>query len=318
MKFHFDREGSFKILQFTDLHLNLLDGTGPEARTLAFVERAIRTERPDLAIVTGDLVSSVHSEDCMRGFVAFMDRIGTPWAFTFGNHDAEYGASADILAECLVDSRCCLFRKGDPSVAGTGNYVVTIDESDDREGAGRPAWALFFLDSGDYTAVGDRISDGYFRASQIRWFRERSAGLANGQGPLPSLCFFHIPLVEFDEVWDHSPCLGSKHESVCSPLVNSGFFAALVETGNVRGVYVGHDHVNDYSGELHGIRLGYGRGSGYSGEGEREGAYGLEGWLRGSRAIVLERTGDFRSYLFLEDGARHEEGPLHQPERERD
>ncbi len=312
MKFHFDRDGNFRILQFTDLHLNLLDGAGPEARTLDFVKMAIDMEKPDLAIVTGDLVSSVHSEDCMRGFASFMDRIGTPWAFTFGNHDAEYGAPADALADCLVASRCSLFERGDPAVSGTGNYVITIDDSE-----GRARWALFFIDSGDYTRLGDRKSDGYIRASQIQWFRAESARLADGNGPIPSMCFFHIPLIEFEEIWNHEICRGSKNERVCAPLVNSGFFAALVETGNVRGVFVGHDHVNDYSGELHGIRLSYGRGSGFPPEGDRTGAYGLEGWQRGAREIIIERDGDFRSCLFLEDGRRHDEGPVHHPESAR-
>ena len=40
--------------------------------------------------------------------------------------------------------------------------------------------------------------------------------------------------------------------------------------GDVRGVYVGHDHVNTYDGDYYGVRLGYGPGTGF-------GTYGLSG-----------------------------------------
>ena len=46
------------------------------------------------------------------------------------------------------------------------------------------------------------------------------------------------------------------------------------------GTFVGHDHVNDYQGDLHGIRLCYGRGSGFN-------TYGRAGFLHGARVIRL-------------------------------
>ncbi len=57
--------------------------------------------------------------------------------------------------------------------------------------------------------------------------------------------FFHIPLCEYDDVWNTGQCTGSKNEPVCCPIFNSGLFTALKSTGDVMGVFVGHDHTND-------------------------------------------------------------------------
>ena len=51
------------------------------------------------------------------------------------------------------------------------------------------------------------------------------------------------------------------------------------------GIFVGHDHVNDYVGDYFGIRLGYSGNTGF-------GTYGLQGddpdRLRGARVFLLQ------------------------------
>ena len=42
--------------------------------------------------------------------------------------------------------------------------------------------------------------------------------------PFLRLRFFHIPIPEYDEVWDFHTCYGMKYENVCAPQVNTGFF----------------------------------------------------------------------------------------------
>jgi len=75
-------------------------------------------------------------------------------------------------------------------------------------------------------------------------------------------------------------------------------FAAFHERGDVIGTFCGHDHVNDFEATLHGVRLCYGRASGFGG-------YGRSGFLRGVRVIELrEGRRDFATWLRLEDG-RH-------------
>ena len=94
-------------------------------------------------------------------------------------------------------------------------------------------------------------------------------------------CFFHIPLPEYEKVRNQKSTIGSTVEEVCSPMLNSGLFTSFVEMGDVKGVFVGHDHNDDFAGTLAGICLCYGRKTGYVA------AY-KEVLERGARVIVLE------------------------------
>lgn len=84
-------------------------------------------------------------------------------------------------------------------------------------------------------------------------------------------------------------------------------FASLVEEREVLGVFVGHDHINDYHGALHGVRLCFGRGTGYH-------TYGREGMAKGARLIRLTQgSREFATWLRLDDGSRVERQPEHTP-----
>jgi len=103
--------------------------------------------------------------------------------------------------------------------------------------------------------------------------------------PAPALTYFHIPLPEFS-CFDASNFTGVKQEKgISSPSINSGFFTTMVEAGDVKAVFTGHDHLNDFCGKLTGIQLCYAGGFGYH-------AYGKAGWSRRARVVsaYLEKT----------------------------
>lgn len=88
---------------------------------------------------------------------------------------------------------------------------------------------------------------------------------------------------------------------------NSGLFAAFIKMKDVKGTFAGHDHVNDYWGDLHGIRLCYGKATGFNG-------YGKEGFARGARIIQLkENVEGFNTWLRLEDGSKQVQQREHAP-----
>ena len=68
--------------------------------------------------------------------------------------------------------------------------------------------------------------------------------------------------------------------------MNDGLFSLMVRGGKMKGVFVGHDHINDYEGTLHGIRL----------------SYGLEGYPHGARIIDLSPAGTFSPKIWLATG----------------
>jgi hypothetical protein len=203
----------------------------------------------------------------------------------------------------MVSCPMSLTEPGPEDITGVGNYVLRVQSSHNESTAA----ALYFLDSGREAPTGIGGYD-WIRRDQIEWYIHESTSLTREAGkPLPALAFFHIPIPEYDEVWDFHTCYGVKYEAVCCPRVNTGLFAAMHEMGDVMGTFVGHDHINDYEGELHGIRLCYCRGTGFH-------TYGKEGFPRGARVIQLtEGERCFKTWQYLADGSILQESPEHAP-----
>ncbi len=295
----FRADGTFTIVQFTDTHFT--NGAAPDVATTALMAAILAAEQPDLVVLTGDVI---HGSDCAdpaaswRRALAPMIAAGLPWAAVFGNHDDEGTLDRAGLMAVQQELPGCLSRPGPTTVSGVGNYVLPVQAAAAGALGARPAAHLYFLDSNAYPEAGPGVY-GWIRRDQIAWYVMQARTLADAAGGalLPALAFFHIPLPEYDEVWDLHPCHGEKYEPVCCPALNSGLFAALYEVGDVLGTFVGHDHINDYMGDLHGIRLCYGRATGYN-------TYGRDGFPRGARVIRLhEGVRDFTTWLRLADGA---------------
>ena len=80
-------------------------------------------------------------------------------------------------------------------------------------------------------------------------------------------------------------------EKVSVSPVQSGLFAALIESKSVYGLYCGHDHLNNFSGKYLGIELGYVASIGYDGYGHG-GTFENNNSARGGRVIEATLIGD--------------------------
>jgi hypothetical protein len=303
----FREDGTFKMVQVTDLHW--LNGDENDLRTRELVLRVLEAEKPDLVVVTGDLIEANKCEqpyESWRRITAVLDEAGLPWASVFGNHDAENGVTRERLMEMLQQSKNCISESGPADLHGVSNYVLPVMSADGQ----KMAACLYLLDSGDKTPTRVKGYD-WLRHDQIGWYRERSRELteSNGGAPLPALAFFHIPLPEYADLWNLHTCVGGHRDPAfgCAR-VNSGFLASAVEMGDIMGIFVGHCHGNDFAGQLHGIRLCHGRASGYNG-------YGREGLQRGARVIQLKQDErGFETWIRQEDGTVDLQEIPHPPE----
>ena len=281
---------NFRVMQLTDIHLSRVDGTGPEQETLEMIRELILAEKPDFIAITGDLSLSDAADCCYRKFCNFMDVFDIPWGYAMGNHDAEWGPGYDALEHILYNSGSCLYRHGMPDTVGHGNYTISL-----VEGKGEPVWVLYFLDT---------HFECYLAPQQTAWYRQRRDEVNRQWGrQVPALAFMHVPFKEYQDVWD-AGALGVKREDVCSLSTDSGMLAAMTEQGEMKGVFVGHDHVNDYIGPWNGTLLAYGRGSlteGRTINGVRRSSYLRPGFVPGCRMIILNRDG-FETYVRLKDG----------------
>ncbi|UEJ81526.1 metallophosphoesterase family protein [Brachybacterium halotolerans subsp. kimchii] len=317
LRFREDR--TFTIVQFNDTQ----DGPHTDRRTTALQEAVLDDVRPDLVVLNGDVIDGRPTTPrevarALHNVARPMEERSIPWVLTFGNHDEDSAAATGLrerdllaLARALPHN---LNAADDPALTGTGNQMLHVRSADGT----RDAFAIWLLDSGRYAPESIVGRDGaaqdfegypgwdWLRPDQIRWYLEGSAELERWNGALvPGVVFQHIPLWEHRFAWfgsvdsrtdaDHERAVlrhrieGERNEEESPGPVNSGMFAAMLERGDVKGLFVGHDHTNTYVADYYGVLLGYGPGTGF-------GAYGLEGQdehrLRGARVLHLDEAVD--------------------------
>ena len=84
--FRFGGNGEFTVMQLTDLHYN---GAGWQSDHIpAMLVRLIESEKPDLVVVTGDLIYAAPGEPLLREICGTIASTDTPYAVAWGNHDA--------------------------------------------------------------------------------------------------------------------------------------------------------------------------------------------------------------------------------------
>ena len=305
-RFSFRPDGTFRLMQLTDTHFSI--DPAIDSRTDALLRELIAEEKPDFIIHTGDAVYGPDSEAQLDLALAPLADSGIPWTFTFGNHDGEYLRNKEALFAHLQNMPGCVMWHDPASKDGLGNGWFSLNNE-----KGQTEWLLCCMDSGDYLPD-ERIGGyQYITAGQIQWYRDLMKNQEKKRPDFSAMVFMHIPLPEFEEVWRYETCYGMKRETVCSPKLNSGFFSALVEAGHTKGLFAGHDHVNDYWGALYGIALGYGRQSGY-------GNYGALDYPRGCRIFLFREgnTARFETWQRLSGGTVIRTPWVHHPCETRD
>jgi hypothetical protein len=177
----------------------------------------------------------------------------------FGNHDPEVVSRTD-MSKVIVSSQYSFNELNDAKELADMELEVMSSKGD------KVSCVLYCMDSHDYPKDRSLGKYAWFETSQIEWMRNccMARREANGGEPVNSLAFFHICLQEYGPAFDNPKNYkkGRRAENECPGALNSGMFAAMVETGNIMGVFVGHDHDNDYVVLEKGIALGYGRFSG--------------------------------------------------------
>jgi 3',5'-cyclic AMP phosphodiesterase CpdA len=288
----FNSEGEFKIVQFTDTHF--FKGGRRSQEVLDNMVFVLEAEKPDLVILTGDIVTGKPTIESWEILTDLLISYEVPYAVTFGNHEDEAEASRWGLLDYLSERPYCLISdEGGEDVRGYANYLLPIYNSE-----GNAEKLIYCMDSRSYSLAKDKGVEGYgwFDRSQISWFAESNQAWLAEYPDIQSLLFFHIPLPEYAWAFDHGEFRnGVRMEEECSPKINTGMFAELVQQGNVLGTFVGHDHNNNYVAQLYQIALCYGYFSGGNSYGDLP--------LNGARIILLEEnTRTFTTWLRRIDG----------------
>ncbi|RHJ93037.1 PA14 domain-containing protein [Parabacteroides bouchesdurhonensis] len=288
------KDGKFKIVQFTDMHW---DNKSPNcAQTTATIQAVLKVEQPDIALLTGDVVTASPGVEGWKAVIRIFEDAEMPFAVMMGNHDAEILPKEDIY-NMLLQSPYYIGEKGPDNIKGSGNCILPVYGSKDKQ---QISALLYCLDSNDYPTLKEYGAYDWVHFDEIAWYRDQSTKYTqnNGGKPIPALAFFHIPLLEYNQVWGASTTLGVMNDgAVASPAINTGLFASFIEMGDVMGAFTGHDHDNDFIGIDFGIALAYGRVTGAD-------AYG--DLVRGGRVIELtEGERAFDSWIRTPSGKEY-------------
>lgn len=174
----------------------------------------------------------------------------------------------------------CLAYDADASLHGCATHNLPILTSD----GSKVGFNLWLVDSGDYAynAQGEKLGYDWVRADQIEWYGNvRDELKAENDGSLvPSMMFQHIiPKEAVEKIYlnsfvqlgdltinfsdgssttvipDMTKFDGYIFEKSCPGVSSDGQWQSLVDGGDVLGVCVGHDHVNNFVADIDGVDL---------------------------------------------------------------
>ena len=284
-------QDGLRVVQLTDIDL----GGGwmsrkKDAMALNAVASMLSAERPDLVIVTGNIVYSsplktgtFNNRSGAGLFAGLMEQLGIYWTFCCGDRDT--GSLTYFGWDSVTDFYSsgeyphCLFQRGPEEAGGYGSQVFRLVNRD-----GVITRALVLMDSGN-------------DESRVQWYKDtaeamraenvsRVTVLGNAKTlayideirRVPVSLFLHAPLAEYGEAWEEYKGNGYKDTENAKLIYgtageeisrgDSGLFGALLSSGAADTVFCGKDTLNWFSMEYKGIGLTYGMSVDYlSGKG---------------------------------------------------
>ena len=324
----FNEKGKLTILQIADIQ----DDGSLDPLAKRAIKLAVENVQPDLIMLTGDNIAGYSCGTKTIGKLAisqYMDifeKYGIPVAMVFGNHDDDdtpYTKLEQIAQyetyDCFIGCAGVVAEKtvGDNHTINAGTYNIPVYES---KASDKVAYNIWCFDSGNYNPDPAYGGYGYVLPEQVDWYVETSNALkaANGGEIVNSIAFQHIIPPQIKYALKEVPAgtegavgfAGSYYtlpdgvdkttnwlsEAPCPP--NTGFAPgyaqvdAMVEQGDVRAVFVGHDHINSYVVPYENLDLVSSPGITYS-------SYNDDN--RGFRVITVDKndTSTYETYTIL-------------------
>lgn len=258
-----------------------------------YIEEAVKQAQPDLIIMTGDNVYGEFDDNgtSLQKLVAFMEYLEIPWAPVWGNHDNESTKGVTWQCQQFDEAEHCLFKRGD--TIGNSNYSIGVVQGNklikvlymlDTNGCENGKSYSYMLSFGKYNQDEKIIAAATIGRNTMDWIDETSNNITAALGYTPSkFAAFHIPIDEFkmavksigysesDNFTISDPTgvnFGDKRDNIAS--INAPGFWALMKGHNFDGIFVGHEHCNNFSIVYQGVRLTFGTKSSTYDKNERD------------------------------------------------
>ncbi|SCU79959.1 LADA_0B04258g1_1 [Lachancea dasiensis] len=254
----FMRDGKFKILQISDLHIGSSDHIGDPQKTsdqltTQFISHVLEIEDPDLVIVTGDLIDGAVTLDYQTALLKALQPMisrGTPWVVSWGLSDYSRFAPRGHLSKFVQQLPYCLVGTikniANLATPNTTNSAITLNKNDEVVGI------IYILDS---SAAENPID--FMKAAHKHTIESLTGALTY------SLAFQHSPIPEYRPVGKF-PIIGSFNEKGPLDVAQFGISDVLNDLG-VQTLSCGKEHENDCCLFVKNVWLCYGGQTGVAG-----------------------------------------------------
>lgn len=141
--------GDFSILQFSDTHF-ISGTTKKDVKTLTAVREAVARYKPELVVITGDMVegenrdAKYNKKNAIQTIATLFEELKQYWAYVPGNNDGEVFGTARDVATLLSEYEHCILSNV-PELTGATQYAVDLYAQNGENK--RLVHSLLFLDS---------------------------------------------------------------------------------------------------------------------------------------------------------------------------
>ncbi|MGI6572317.1 MAG: metallophosphoesterase [Fermentimonas sp.] len=220
-KLSFNEDGTFKIVQFTDMHYRHGDPRSDDNPTPDRPGSGCREARP--GGLHGRYRDRAVCEEGWNRVTAPVIERGIPFIVTLGNHDHEYNVTRDEIAALIT---AYPYNLNSPFGASPDRVMDNVIPIYGGKRQLQEKALVYCFDSGDYSSMNGISGYNWITPDQIQWYREQSLfyTLKNNHEPLPAVAYFHIPLPEYRLAFDDdkNTRYGVRKEDECSPVLNTG------------------------------------------------------------------------------------------------
>ncbi len=289
MKIQFPKSGKMKIMQVSDpqdMHI-------VRSAMVKMLNTVYDREKPDLIVFTGDNILGNHVDDAIIGprvnkkksvtakrikkalsyICKPVEKRKIPFCMVYGNHDDRNSLTKQEQAEFYKEYEYFVGLNSDEPELDCDTYNLPIYDSKGE----KIVYNLWLLDSAGVDENGECYE--HVKPEAIEWYKRKSTELReqNGGEPVNSLMFQHIPVPETKELFvkcdkadpravfnprdkeyyklDETKADGFAFEYAETTDIGNGQLEAIREQGDVCALVFGHDHLNCFTAQLHGVNV---------------------------------------------------------------
>ncbi|MEG0034622.1 MAG: metallophosphoesterase [Bacilli bacterium] len=244
---------NFKIMQLTDMHF----GTSTNVdRQFKFLSKNITDASPDLIIITGDSFM-ISNKAIVNSVLKFIDSFNIKFAFTYGNHDNQGEYDSNYIADELMKCKNIVNPdERNDDITGYNNFAIDLVDDDKND----IKYRLMVIDSNSYHYIGPKYAYDIIHEDQLNHFKKLYEFSKDKE--YEALAFYHIPIYEYKfahEAYktDKSIGRGANQEPPSVGYKSTNAFDVFKGI-NVKGMIIGHDHINDTDILYKDVMLSYG------------------------------------------------------------